>query len=140
MQRTRITDSLDQSRRGVLLVVMLACIAIVGLLVAAGLKTSLDWRRQVRHETRMAQAEWLAESGLARAVFKLKQNSDYSGETWKISTDDGLTLPAEVEIAIDRTNQKAIRVTASLGENTERPVRINRTLVVGSNAGANAND
>jgi Tfp pilus assembly protein PilX len=140
MRRRGINQEHKRSRRGVLMVVMLACIAVVGLLTAASLKTSLDWRRQVRHQTRIAQAEWLAESGLARAVFKLKQNADYVGETWTVTTDDGLRLPAKVQITIDKTNQTAIRVKASLGEDLERPVRISRTLVIGLSEGAKEND
>ena len=57
--------------------------------------------RQSKQQMRASQAAWLAESGLERAVFFLRQDSDYRGETWTVGDELFGTQTGHVEIQMD---------------------------------------
>lgn len=135
MRSTCITKgkSSPHKRRGVLLIVVLACVAIISLLLGAMVTTTMNWRRQVRYETWNTQANWLAESGLHKAVSELGANPNYEGETWQLETEDGLAWPATVEIEVkEQAGTQTISVSATFAEETGRPVRAHRTLTLGT--------
>jgi hypothetical protein len=69
-------------------------------------------------DERRLQAEWLAESGLARARARLTADPDYKGETWKIPASqldgahEGLVV-VEVETRADlKRGERVVRVVA----------------------------
>jgi Tfp pilus assembly protein PilX len=68
-------------------VAVLVGLVVVASLIAAMLRVSLSHRRLVRDQERRLQAEWLAESGVRRALARLAANPDYPGETWSIASD-----------------------------------------------------
>jgi type II secretory pathway component PulK len=118
-------------RRGVVLVVVLACVAIISILLGTMIKSTLDWRRQVRYETWNSQAGWLAESGLRKAVHELNSNRKYAGEVWQLNEADGLLWPVSIDIKVtNKSQQKTINVVATFAEETGRPVRAHRTLII----------
>ena len=130
MRCSRIKQTAAQ-RRGVVLIVVLACVAIISILLGTMIKGTLDWRRQVRYETWNSQAGWLAESGLRKAVHELNLNSKYAGEVWHLKEADGLSWPASIDIKVtDESQQKTIEVVATFAEETGRPIRARRTLIV----------
>jgi len=71
----------------ILLMVMI-CLLISTLILGTLLKTAVTHRRQMRTEEQRAQADWLAESAIERAVHSLETDANYQGETWKVSTAD----------------------------------------------------
>jgi len=72
---------------GVVLGVVLVCIAVAVMLATVLTKATLMHYRQLDVATRQQQSLWLAESGLERAVHKLQTSSDYVGETWEIPAE-----------------------------------------------------
>src|SRR5262245_49285586 len=69
-ERDRIVRS-TPGRRGAFLIVALICLVIATLLLGSLLKLATVQHRQMLSEQARLQAEWLAESGLARAAHKL---------------------------------------------------------------------
>ena len=100
-QTTKVGSQHGRSdRQGSILVAALVCLAIVTLILLSVFKTSMSQRRQIRLEQQHIQAELLAESGLERAVAKLKSNHDYVGEEWSIDAKQ-----------LDTRNSGAVKIT-----------------------------
>src|SRR5262249_50412500 len=89
--------------RGLTAVAVLVCLVIITMISGAILKVGLAQRDQVRSQERRLQAEWLAESGIQRALARLALEPDYRGESWEISAQElGSSEPALVTISVDR--------------------------------------
>jgi hypothetical protein len=73
------------------------------LLVAASLvRTVVLRQQQLRVEQRHAQAIWLAESGVDRAVARSLADADYAGESWEVTLRDaGRDRAAKAEITVE---------------------------------------
>jgi Tfp pilus assembly protein PilV len=100
---------------------------IVVVLLAVAMAMVIGWARVAVVQIRQAhaaedqlQADWLAESALARAGAKLAANPDYQGETWQASateldrstaTAGGVTL-ITVEPIADRPTARRVSVRA----------------------------
>jgi hypothetical protein len=81
-----------QGRKGLTAVAVLVCLVVVTLVSGVLLKIGLAHRDQVRSQEHRLQAEWLAQSGLDRAIARLADDHNYSGETWRLTHRD-LGLP-----------------------------------------------
>jgi Tfp pilus assembly protein PilX len=79
-------------RRGLMVIAVLVCLVVMILLGAALLKMAILERQNTREGERRLQAEWLVESGLARARARLAADSSYAGENWTLGEAD-LGLP-----------------------------------------------
>jgi hypothetical protein len=79
-------------RRGLTAVAVLVCLVVITLVSGVLLKLGLAHRDQVRSQEQRLQAEWLAESGIDRALARLASDPGYAGETWKLTRRD-LGLP-----------------------------------------------
>ena len=77
-----------RSRRALTTVVVLVCLIVITLIGAALLKVGLAQRKAVRSEEHRLQAEWLAESGLDRALARVTLDRNYRGEEWPIRPED----------------------------------------------------
>jgi Tfp pilus assembly protein PilX len=90
-------------RRGGALVAALVTLLAVTLVAGAVVRLVLLSQRQAWQHEHDLQAQWLAESAISRALAQLKQQPDYSGETWQplIRTNSGDQPTASVEIRID---------------------------------------
>ncbi len=80
MSRSPRTQS--RSRRGAVLVCVVACLAVVTTIVATSIQFTLRMRSEARLQRQRLQAEYLCEAGVMRAVKRLKDDSSYQGETW----------------------------------------------------------
>jgi len=69
-------------------VAVLVCLLIITMISGALLKIGVAHRDFVRSQERKLQAEWLAQSGIDRAVARLAAQPDYTGETWKLTPRD----------------------------------------------------
>jgi hypothetical protein len=83
----RARDS-RSNRRGLTAVAVLVCLVVVTLVSGVLLKVGLAHRDQVRSQEHRLQAEWLAQSGLERALARLAADRGYEGETWKLTHHD----------------------------------------------------
>ncbi len=125
----------NHQRRGVLLLVVMVCLLLVSMIGGSLLKLGLAQRRQMRREQSRQQAIWLAESGIERAVARLRTDSEYSGEDWKLDDSDSIRgKPAVVKISVLRdesTGKIAISVVADYPRDTDQRVRISKQVEVG---------
>lgn len=121
-------------RRGAMLVVALACLAIVMAIVGVMLQGALRARRQLHVERDLRQVELLLEAGLDRAAFQLASDYDYTGETWQIPASDLLGRgDGEVVIVATRSGDAEpwrVRVAAEYPVGTPTSVRRTRTFLV----------
>jgi type II secretory pathway component PulK len=122
------------NRRGLALIPAMVCLTVVTLLGASLFRQSHTHRMLTRVEEARAQADWLAESGLARAVAKLRADPDYRGETWEVSAE---TLPrhepGRVRIAVERPANSAgrlVRIEADYPAAGDRRSRRTRTRTI----------
>lgn len=121
-------------RRGAMLVVALACLAIVMAIIGVMLQGALRARRQLHVERDLRQVELLLEAGLDRAAFQLTSNDAYAGETWRILASDFLgSGDGEVVIVAARSGDAEpwqVRVAAEYPVGTPASVRRSRTFLV----------
>jgi Tfp pilus assembly protein PilX len=117
------------SRRGLTTVAVLVCLLIITLISGALLKVGLARRNMGREHERRLQAEWLAESGVDRALARLARDRNYSGETWPISaTDLGLREVGATTASTGSADRSAAIVTIAVepipGEANRRRIRV----------------
>ena len=121
-------------RRGAMLVVALACLAIVMAIIGVMLQGALRARRQLHVERDLRQVELLLEAGIDRAAFQLASDGGYGGETWRIPASDLLGYgDGEVVIVAERSGDAApwrVRVAAEYPVGTPKSVRRSRTFLV----------
>jgi len=106
-----------ETRRGMILVVVLVCLAVVTLMFMAVARQAGFSRRTAQLSQRGLQAQWLAEAGVERAAARLAADPAYAGETWHIAAQDlGGRDEAEIRIEVAKTarppGRSTIRVEA----------------------------
>lgn len=105
--------------RGMALLWVVALLTVMLVLVGVVARSLVTAHREHRDRFRQLQAEFLAESGFARAAAKLAQSHDYSGETWSLPADAQLDAPATIVIAVetvaDRPQERRLQITAQYG-------------------------
>jgi hypothetical protein len=130
-------------RRGFAAVVVLICLVIVTMISGALLKVGVAERDAARARERELQAEWLAQSGLERALARLAQKPEYAGETWQLATSDlrsgepaagGKGPAAEVLITVQppagKPRSRLIKVQADVPPDPARRARRSTQLLV----------
>jgi hypothetical protein len=121
--------------KGLAIIPVLVCLVLATSICGSLLKQALAQRALVHSEERTAQADWLAESGLARASARLSAPGNYQGETWEIPASAlGGRSTAVVSIAVtpveNKPGQRFVRVRADYPRNDEQRVRITKTTIV----------
>lgn len=121
-------------RRGLSLVPALACLVVVVLFCVLLVRQVSNHRAVVRLEERRVQAEWLAESGLARAAARLGAEPGYAGETWELAPADLGGQPGLVRITVEpvdgRADARRVRVEADFPRDGTPRARAGKTLTV----------
>jgi len=117
-----------QPSRGLTVVAVLVCLIIVTLVTSAVLKVGLAQRELARVQERRLQAEWLAQSGIERALARLDGDRNYAGETWPIAASElGLNERAPASARGDREGSAAAVVLIAVervpGDLSRRRVR-----------------
>jgi type II secretory pathway component PulK len=112
-----------QSRRGAVLITVLACLGVVATIVATSVQCALRCRNEVRIHRHMLQTQFLCEAGLLRAKQQLKKAASYSGEIWTTAVSPSSDENARIEIQVEPTpdlSTRSIQVTVQLFESTDR--------------------
>jgi Tfp pilus assembly protein PilV len=137
------------ARRGLTAVAVLVCLLIITMISGALLKIGVAHRDFVRGQERKLQAEWLAQSGIERALARLAAQPDYSGETWKLAPRDlNLSEPdstsngpaALVHIVVERPENagtaggRLIKVQADYPPDAPRRARHSMQILVELNS------
>lgn len=102
-------------RRAFLLLLALTCLAVATVLFGVWLRVSLAAMRMQRQQEHRVQAEWLAHSGLERAIAQLRLNGGYKGETWQL---------ASTEIAARGSGRVIIGIAAVAENPTRRKISV----------------
>ena len=82
-----ITEYNRPTRRGAVVLVVVACLVLLAMIGAALVRIAQARRERVDLEGRMIQARWLVDSGLERAAARLASDGDYRGETWEVPAE-----------------------------------------------------
>jgi len=100
---SKLTARSRTTRRGAILVAALMCFLVISLLVALAGQRILQQFREAKRREQQWQSEWLAESGVRRAIARLRSDSRYQGETWNIAAEElsGRSDPAGGQVVID---------------------------------------
>jgi hypothetical protein len=144
-----IVERTARPRRGLTTIAVMICLLIITLISGALLKVGLAQRDMSRERERRLQAEWLAESGMDRALARLTIDRGYTGETWPITarelglpettapagpTDEAVRSAAMVTIAVEpiagESNRRRIRVQADFPPEAPRRSRHSKLVVI----------
>ena len=118
-------------RRGTIVLIPMLCL-VLSLAVIGGLlkQTSIELK-QLKKEQFLIQANWLADAAAQRAARKLREEQNYTGETWTVLPEElGGKFPGSIVIEINRSPQNnqpiTIRTLASYPSKGLERVRIVR--------------
>ena len=123
------------SRRGVVLVCVLACTLIAISLAASALQLAMHNARASKQELRLRQTQWLLQAGVQRARRALPRD-DYLGEEWLVPADQLPESEGRVVIEVassegvaDSLNRQ-VTVTAEYGSLGSQPLRRSHTFSI----------
>ena len=122
-------------RRGAFMVVVIVCLLVSTLIIAALLKLALLQSRRQIHEQHRVQAEWLADSALERVASRLSGDPGYQGETWSIEAAelggrDGARVTIRVEADKSQTDNRRVEIEAIYPAEGPQPVRRRLTATI----------
>jgi Tfp pilus assembly protein PilX len=128
-------ESRKARRRGLASVVMLVALFVLGLIAIALVKVAFARRAEVARNERLAQADWLADSGVDRALTRLEASVDYPGESWTIAADEfagrgPAVVAIRVETPPDQPGRRRVRVEADYPAGSILRTRQSRTIMV----------
>jgi membrane protein implicated in regulation of membrane protease activity len=122
------------SRRGIVLIAVVAVFAISLMLFAVWTKAAVGQQRQMRSQQYRAQAVRLAEAGLRRAIARRSADIQYAEEVWRIPAEmlDQINS-AQVRISVtadDATNTFNYQATAEFPEGAVRRTQVTRRIEI----------
>jgi type II secretory pathway component PulK len=122
-------------RPGFALIGVMIVLVVASMLVVSWFRSIAAQRDQLQMATDRLAAEWLAEGAIDRAAAKLRDNKDYTGETWSISGDelgaqDGATIEIRVARVEGHADRAAIEVEAEYPRNSLHSARVSRRMTV----------
>jgi hypothetical protein len=130
--RQRINNS-RWARRGSVFPIFVVALLLVTTVTGSLIKATVLQKKRVSLTNVSAQAEWLAQSGLDRAIAQLAESAEYAGEEWKISNDQlGGKHSAIVDLTVKAISdtQKQITARARYPVESEQRALITRTRIV----------
>ena len=102
-------------RKGTVLVAVLVCLGLIGTLMFASVRVSLQQRRQLERELQMEQTRLLADAGLERAIEMIESGSDAEDTvTIRPNLDGKKTSEVKIEF-VEQENGVEAKVTAWIG-------------------------
>jgi hypothetical protein len=114
-------------------VAVLVCLIIITIMAGALLRVGLAQRERANAQEHRLQAEWLAESGIQRAIARLAADRGYTGETWEVpardldAVDDAL-VTITIEPARGVGQGRTVRVQADYPRDPTRRARHSRVV------------
>jgi hypothetical protein len=105
---------------------------IVTSILGSMLQNALRARRHLRAERHLRQTELLLRAGADLAAFRLARDPAYSGETWRVASDQVAgTGDAQVTIGVGHESEQPswqVRVVAEYPAGSDRSIRRSRTF------------
>ena len=132
----RLSHRRRRQSRGLTVVAVLVCLIIITIMAGALLRVGLAQRERANAQEHRLQAEWLAESGIQRAIARLAADPGYTGETWEVpardlDSDDAL-VTITIEPARGVARGRAVRVQADYPRDPNRRARHSRVIDIES--------
>lgn len=98
----------NSDRRGLAIIMVIAFYAIAMAMIGVWVRSALDRQQQAKQWHHKAQAIWMADAGVRRAVVQLAKQDAYEGEVWEIgSAELGGSSSAKVVIKIETRRDSA---------------------------------
>ncbi len=117
-------------RHGAATLLLILCLAVLGMVCGATYRAIALDERLARHERQRAQAWWLAEAGLQRALARLDSEPGFRGEVWSIDAaelggSDGAIVNIQLRGDAADGRQREVVATAQYpaGANAVRQTR-----------------
>jgi type II secretory pathway component PulK len=129
----------NRFRRGAILAVALATLLVVTLVAGVILRGYLQAHRQLRREQDQLQAQWLADSAIARALARRKLDASYAGETWRVELSRATGEKAsgiatiKLEPAADQPQLLHLQVESQFPDDNVKGIRVQRELPLSPN-------
>jgi hypothetical protein len=133
--RSSVAAAARPARRGAVLLVAVVCVGVCCAIFVSLVRLSVAERHRADAEAWQVQAAWLAESGLERAVARLRADAGYQGETWNLTADAmGTGEPAVVTIQVEKVpegaNRRLVRVRADYPDDPQHRARSSKQAAV----------
>ncbi|MEO1524358.1 MAG: hypothetical protein AAFX06_02930 [Planctomycetota bacterium] len=103
----------QRNRQGTIMIGVLACLAVVSVLLGLLVRDALAARRETKLRHQWLQTSRLLDAGVLRATTQKTRDPEYDGETWSPDLrSSSESVPASVKISVDGDQ---IKVTATIG-------------------------
>jgi hypothetical protein len=115
------------------LIIAMICLVLASALTISLVQIVILQRVQVERDEWQVQAEWLAESGIDRAVVQLAANATYAGEEWLPQPAGAASPLGRIRIQIDRsTSAEELRVTvvADVPHDADERARVRKSTSI----------
>ena len=112
---------------------VIVCLVVAAVICGLLLKMAVLARETADGQHRSAQARWLAESAVERAVARLAQDARYSGETWTLPPAElphGGLVRIAVETPHGQAGSRLVRVEAHYPDDPVHGCRYTKEVVV----------
>jgi Tfp pilus assembly protein PilX len=126
-------------RRGAALFLTLVTLAIVTLIAAEVLRSMIAAQRQSRLAADELQAQWLAESAVAKALVQSRSQPEYQGETWRADIGDRAGV-AEIRVERSSDGPSRIVVETRFPDHPWRRVAVSRTYPISPTSRTSGNE
>jgi type II secretory pathway component PulK len=128
-------NRLRQKRYGMVLILMLGCLAVATALLVVGVKLAVLSHRAAQDCEHGVQAQWLAESAVERAAAKLAADAAYAGETWLIPAkelggDESGVVKISINAIPQRTNGRLVKVEADFPDDPLAHARCSKEITL----------
>jgi membrane protein implicated in regulation of membrane protease activity len=121
------------SRRGIVLVAVVAVFAISLMLFALWARVAVGQQRQMRNQQYRAQAVRLAEAGVRRAIARRSADAQYADEVWRIPAellDQKNSGQVRIQVTDDGGETIKYEATAEFPDGTVHRARITRRVEI----------
>jgi len=136
MKTDRLTNH-KHDRQGFAMVIVLVAIFVLSIAAVAVYRTLGSHRDTIRRTHWQVQSERLADAALQRALFHLRDNPEYKGETWQPTTEEeptdkrsvSLSMKAQITVEADDSG-RTIQVVADVPDHPTHRARTFRTATL----------
>jgi type II secretory pathway component PulK len=117
------------------LIIVIVALTVASMIGAALLQMAFMQHRQMQHDRLRAQAGWIAETGLQRALQRIAADAKYQGETWTVDVPGrDRTQQAEVQITIGEDANQTVTAVATYPQGETFRARVRRSAPSNSSA------
>ena len=131
-----MTHATTRRRRGMTLLIVVLCLFVLTTLLGAMIRHLQLSSRQAKIVGHRAQAMWIAESAIERAVAVLSVDNEYSSEVWRATVNPAIDRDARVDINVVDAgvgNTREVSVVVEFPADSPFAARFAKTVLVDTN-------